>query len=236
MSFSGGSCDLFSKKLRQLGDANEEVYKQHFNEAASSLKKGNIIALPTDTIYGIAALAQSTVAVQKLYEIKRRHQEKPVAICVGNVEDVFKWGKVTVSDSALHDLLPGPVTLVFDRTETLNKQLNPGTNLVGIRIPDHDFVRQLAIKCHEPLALTSANKSSAQSSLETKEFKDLWCKLDVIFDGGLLGQTEKCRQGSTVVNLSVPGKFSVIRDGSAYRQTVAILQDKYGLQNADTCK
>ena len=73
-----------------------------------------------------------------------------------------------MSDSVLNDLLPGPVTLVFERTETLNKELNPGTNLVGIRIPDHIFVRQLAIKCREPLALTSANKSAARSSLETK--------------------------------------------------------------------
>lgn len=53
-----------------------------------SLQDGHVIALPTDTIYGIAALAQSTVAVNQLYEIKERHQEKPVAICVGNVEEV----------------------------------------------------------------------------------------------------------------------------------------------------
>lgn len=49
-----------------------------------------MIAIPTDTIYGVAALAQSTEAVTKLYEIKRRHEEKPVAICVGNLEDVYK--------------------------------------------------------------------------------------------------------------------------------------------------
>ena len=64
--------------------------QQYVVRAVDSLKKGNIIALPTDTIYGIAALAQSTPAVKKLYEIKGRHQEKPVAICVGNVEDVSK--------------------------------------------------------------------------------------------------------------------------------------------------
>ena len=64
--------------------------QQYVGRAVDSLKKGNIIALPTDTIYGIAALAQSTLAVKKLYEIKGRHQEKPVAICVGNVEDVSK--------------------------------------------------------------------------------------------------------------------------------------------------
>ena len=57
---------------------------------------------------------------------------------------------------------------MFERTETLNKELNPGTKLVGIRIPDYDFVRQLAVACQEPLALTSANRSATKSSLETK--------------------------------------------------------------------
>lgn len=58
--------------------------------AVASLKGGHVIALPTDTIYGVAALAQSTEAVSKLYEIKKRHEEKPVAICVGNLQDVHK--------------------------------------------------------------------------------------------------------------------------------------------------
>ena len=60
------------------------------NAAVTSLKGGHVIALPTDTIYGVAALAQSTEAVNKLYEIKKRHEEKPVAICVGKLEDVHK--------------------------------------------------------------------------------------------------------------------------------------------------
>ena len=76
-----------------------------------------------------------------------------------------RWGKLTVNEGMLDDLLPGPVTLVFERTASLNPELNPGTNLVGIRIPDHDFVRRLALSCHEPLALTSANISAAKSSL-----------------------------------------------------------------------
>ena len=60
------------------------------NSAVKSLKNGQVIALPTDTIYGVAALAQSTEAVNKLHEIKKRHEEKPVAICVGRLEDVHK--------------------------------------------------------------------------------------------------------------------------------------------------
>ena len=69
---------------------NDSTQQSILNVAVTSLKGGNVIALPTDTIYGVAALAQSTEAVNKLYEIKKRHEEKPVAICVGRLEDVRK--------------------------------------------------------------------------------------------------------------------------------------------------
>lgn len=58
--------------------------------AAAALKEGHVVAVPTDTVYGIAALAQSTEAVRKLYDIKGRNFEKPIAISVGNIEDVHK--------------------------------------------------------------------------------------------------------------------------------------------------
>lgn len=58
--------------------------------AAAALKEGKVIALPTDTVYGIAALAQSSDAVRKMYEIKGRNFEKPIAISVGNIQDVLK--------------------------------------------------------------------------------------------------------------------------------------------------
>lgn len=86
----------------------------------------------------------------------------------------FRWGKVTVSQEILQDLLPGPVTLVFERTDQLNPGLNPTTRLVGIRIPDHYFVQQLSLRCEEPLALTSANVSTVgQSSLKV-EVSNIW--------------------------------------------------------------
>lgn len=69
---------------------DSSVCQSILNAAVTSLKSGHVIALPTDTIYGVAALAQSTEAVSQLYEIKKRHEEKPVAICVGKLEDVYK--------------------------------------------------------------------------------------------------------------------------------------------------
>jgi len=216
-SLSNGDCD------KQFNTALER--------ALISLNAGQVIAVPTDTIYGIAALSQSTDAVDRLYEIKKRHREKAIAICVGSIEQVKKWGIVTISDNALCDLLPGPVTLVFKRSPLLNRDLNPLSDSIGIRIPQNDFIQSLARKCKQPFALTSANVSAGMSTLKITEFVELWPQLDVIVDGGTLGNTSQSRAGSTVVDLSIAGEFAIIREGCAKQHVVDILQNKYGLRN-----
>ena len=78
---------------------------------------------------------------------------------------ITRWSKVTVAKQVLEDLLPGPVTVVFERSPELNPALNPHTHLVGIRIPGHKFMQDLAKECGSPIALTSANISGASSCL-----------------------------------------------------------------------
>lgn len=202
-------------------------------KAAASLKQGKIIGVPTDTIYGIAALAQSNIAVESIYNIKQRHREKPIAICVADTPDIYRWCDVTVSEEILRDLLPGPVTLIFKRKPALNPDLNPATELVGVRIPDHQFIRETARICGEPIALTSANLSASQSCLKIEEFQYLWEKLDLVFDGGCLGNTDVSRYGSTVVDLSVPGVYKIIRDGCALSAVEKTLKAKFGLSEVD---
>ena len=103
----------------------------------------NVIAVPTDTIYGLACLAQSRKAVDLIYQIKGRDEHKPVAICVSSIEHIFTYAHVTVPRALLHALLPGAVTVVFERTAQLNPELNPHTRLIGIRVPDHAFTTHL---------------------------------------------------------------------------------------------
>lgn len=76
-----------------------------------------------------------------------------------------------VPQDLLEDLLPGPVTIVLERSSHLNTDLNPGTDLVGIRIPNHPFIIDLAQKCGGPIALTSANISSTKSTLNIQVIK-----------------------------------------------------------------
>lgn len=198
--------------------------------AVAELRAGAVVAVPTDTLYGLACSASCSEALGAVYRVKGRSETKPLAVCLGRVADVYRYCHVRVPEGLLKDLLPGPVTLVMERSEELNKDLNPFTPLVGIRIPDHAFMQDLAQVFGGPLALTSANLSSQSSSLNVEEFQDLWPHLSLIIDGGPIGdgQSPECRLGSTVVDLSVPGKFGIIRPGCALESTSAILQE-YGL-------
>ena len=135
--------------------------------------------------------------------------------------------RVTVETELLRELLPGPVTLVFERTPELNPDLNPTHSKIGVRIPNFPFIQDLALKCSCPLALTSANYSSQTSSTRVEDFQGLWDKLDLIIDAGRVGTGSY--EGSTVVDLSVPGSYQIIRPGCAMDRTVAVLRDKYKL-------
>ncbi|XP_072534917.1 threonylcarbamoyl-AMP synthase isoform X2 [Salminus brasiliensis] len=211
--------------LSQPADKPDGVHI--LNSTVQALKDGQVVAVPTDTIYGLACLAQNSEAIKRVYDIKGRNGNKPLAICVGEIQDIYKYCKVVVKEGLLEDLLPGPVTLVLERSDTLNADLNPFTKLVGVRIPDHPFMRRLCQVCAEPLALTSANVSTQASTVAVNEFEDLWPKLAVVVDGGPI--EDQSRLGSTVVDLSVPGRYRIIRPGCAFSATVAALESKYGL-------
>ncbi|KAJ7417263.1 Ephrin type-A receptor 7 [Willisornis vidua] len=208
--------------------------------AAGALQAGGLVAVPTDTVYGVACLAQDSAAVRSIYSLKGRNGDKPLAICLGDVERLYRYCHVNVPDELLRDLLPGPVTLVLRRSEELNKDLNPFTSLVGVRIPNHPFMRDLARACSGPLALTSANISSRGSTLTVSEFQDLWPQLSLVIDGGPIGdiQSPECRLGSTVVDLSVAGKFSIIRPGWWYLEVIEHFLTHYQgpsvLKNSET--
>lgn len=206
--------------------------------AEQCLHLGQVIALPTDTVYGLACDANNEEAIQRLYEIKGRDEHKPVAICVNNIAALRRYGQAShLSNELLTRLLPGPLTIIVERSPQLsNRFLNPSTTKIGIRIPDYKFMRDLCATWHEqPLALTSANRSSAPSSLQVSEFQSLWPQLGAVFDAGRIGQTEERRLASTVIDLAKPGSYSIVRAGVALKQTLAVLHEfGYVKQDLDT--
>lgn len=95
--------------------------------AVAELRAGAVVAVPTDTLYGLACSASCSAALDAVYRLKGRSEAKPLAVCLGRVADVYRYCHVRVPEGLLKDLLPGPVTLVMERSEELNKDLNPFT-------------------------------------------------------------------------------------------------------------
>lgn len=202
--------------------ANDHAIRQ----AANLLESGKVIALPTDTVYGLACNANDPNAILRLYAIKGREEKKPVAICVADFFDFRFWGEGDhLPDKLLEQLLPGPVTIVVKKSANLdNPFLNPGVEKIGIRIPDFDFIRNVSRAFRYPVALTSANKSSEKSTLNVREFQKLWPALGAVFDGGQLGVREQQREASTVIDLSQIGQYKVIRKGVAVEHTIRVVE------------
>ncbi|KAF5403334.1 YrdC domain-containing protein mitochondrial [Paragonimus heterotremus] len=224
------------------------------------IRNGGVIALPTDTIYGVACSIDSAEALMRIQQLKGRSPNKPMAICVDKVSRIPHWCDTSgLPDGLLNDLLPGPVTVLLPRHSSNHcldrPHLNPGVQMVGVRVPDHGFIQSLVSALSEtepnetthgdcvspghPLVLTSANLSGNASALTIEEFSSIWPALDLIVDGGVISGTDandssppSARSGSTIVDLTQASKqlFRITRDGSALESTVKTLEQNYGMR------
>lgn len=198
--------------------------------AVAALRAGGVVAVPTDTLYGLAALGECDSGIDRIYEIKGRAAGVPLAVCVGSVGDISACGECSdVPVGLLAALLPGPVTIVVSRRgdAPLAPDLNPGMAGIAVRVPDSGFIRDVVCGVGAPVVLTSANRSGDPSTVETGEFAALWREVDAVFDGGKI---EGDRAGSTIVDLqqAADGVYGIVRDGSARERTEETLRS-YGL-------
>lgn len=217
-----------------------QIHRDQVELACDVLRKGGVIAVPTDTIYGIAARVDDSKALNRIYQIKGRDTTKPLSVCLSSLEDIDQVSDQKISKQVLRSLLPGPITILLNRRSDLNEDLNPNIDTIGVRVPNHNFITAVA-NMIGPLALTSANKSGESSPIEVGEFQELWPELDYIFDCGLLQKHNIddnpmiTRLGSTVVDLSKPLQYKIVRKGCALNRTVNLLR-RFGFKEDTTCK
>ncbi|KAK6138077.1 hypothetical protein DH2020_028167 [Rehmannia glutinosa] len=167
-------------------------------------------------------------AVHRIYEIKGRKYTSPLAISA-DVHDIQRFATTDhLPHGLLDSLLPGPVTVVLKRGLFGLIALRCPDNSsgsIGVRVPDCNFIRLIARGSKSALALTSANLSGKPSSVDVKDFENLWEHCAYIYNGGVLPSG---RAGSTVVDLTKLGQYKILRPGSAKEETIAILE-RYGL-------
>ena len=178
--------------------------------AAKSLLSGGLIVLPTETVYGLAALASDPDATRALFARKGRGADVPVAVLCADVEQAMALTSAVPplarSLAAAH--WPGPLTMVLSRRPGLGWALGEPTDTIGLRCPDHDLVRAIAARVG-PLATTSANRHGLPTPVSaTEAAEQLLGPIDLVLDGGALTGVP-----STVVDLTgdVP---RVLRQGA----------------------
>ena len=191
-----------------------EVIKENNPESAqiasSILKREGIIIYPTETLYGIGAIARNEKSVKKIFEAKGRPQGRPIPILVKDENMLAEFAEITEQASILINVfLPGPLTLVLKEKKKLPVLITAGTGKVAVRISKHPFVKHLFDLISEPITSTSANMSAGENLFSFDEiykiFKD---KVDLIVDSGNLPPSK----GSTIVDLTVEPP-AVVREG-----------------------
>ena len=167
--------------------------------AMQELRHGSVIAIPTDTVYGIACLLEKEEAIQELYRIKERDTNKAIPLLIGEYEQII-CATDGISESAqklAQRFWPGPLTLIISKRMELPEALTPYPT-VGVRMPNHRWLRQL-IRRTGVIAATSANISGGENPVSAREvLKQLDGRIPLIVDGGA------CEGGipSTVVDCS----------------------------------
>ncbi|VDM72709.1 unnamed protein product [Strongylus vulgaris] len=203
-----------------------ETFEEAIEAAADVLLRGGVVALPTDTLYGVSTLIEHS---DKLYSLKRRERAKPLGLFLADPTEISRWARLNIPAQLAGQLLPGPVTLILNRLPTLTRSFNPDVENVGVRVPDSPLVRALCARLGRPLAQTSANVSgSPVNPTRIEDFSDLMDQIDLVLDGGVIGRAPDgsriSSEGSTIVDLTQDDFYCIVREGCALKHTEELLR------------
>jgi len=177
--------------------------------ALNALNAGELIAFPTDTVYGIGTFAFNAEGATKIYQAKQRPPDKALPILLGDVSQI-PLVAINLPEHALKlakHFLPGALTLVVPKHPNIPAEVS-SLETVGIRIPDHDFARAL-LNAAGPMAVTSANISGADSPVDAEAvYQQLNGSLPLILDGG----RTRGNLASTVVDCT-QNEIAILREG-----------------------
>jgi L-threonylcarbamoyladenylate synthase len=207
-------------------------------DAAAHLKAGDLVAFPTETVYGLGADASNSEAVSRIYSVKGRPKDHPLIVHIPSMERMGDWaGEVPEYAIALaRSFWPGPMTLILKRSELAGDFITGGQDSVGVRVPDH-VVALALLEAFERsggkgVAAPSANRfghvSPTTASAVIEELGDYLSEADLVLDGGA------CAVGveSTIIDCTGAAP-SVLRPGAI---SVAMIEECTGLKTTQSDK
>ncbi len=179
--------------------------------AARVLRRGGLVAFPTETVYGLGANAEDSAAVQAMFAAKERPADHPVIVHLGSATMLQDWAaEIPPAASALAKTFwPGPLTLIVRRTSKASDLVTGGLDTVGLRVPGHPVAQRLLTEFRGAIAAPSANRFGRVSPTTADHvFSELDGRVDIILDGG------PCQVGleSTIVDVT-RGQPAILRPG-----------------------
>lgn len=171
-------------------------------KAVTALQNQELVCFPTETVYGIAAIANSESAFKKLVEAKKRPPEKPFTLMCASIGQAVQFAEVDVGTIAvMKRFMPGQITLLLKARKGLDPWLTLGSDTIGVRVPDCDELLDLIERVECPLLVPSANTSGQKPALTCDEAKSYFDgKCEVIIDGK--------------TSSSIPSTIACIKDGN----------------------
>jgi L-threonylcarbamoyladenylate synthase len=196
-----------------------QLFAAAVREAARLLRAGEVVALPTETVYGLAANALSAEAVAKIFELKGRPRANPIIVHVASLsmarECVASWP--ASADKLAQAFWPGPLSIVLPRAKAIPPLVTAGGPTVGVRWPSHPFIQAVIEACGFPLAAPSANPSNRVSPTNARHVQKYFgSRIALIIDGG----QSQVGIESTVLDLTVSPP-RVLRPGMIHDPALA---------------
>jgi L-threonylcarbamoyladenylate synthase len=196
-----------------------EFHEDELKDAGKIIGSGGLVAFPTETVYGIGANALDEVAISKIYIAKGRPSDNPLIMHIADVDWLAEY-VTDISDKALsliEAFWPGPLTMVFKKSEKVSYSLTGGLETVAVRMPNHPIARRIIKEANVPVAAPSANLSGKPSPTRGQHvIDDLSGRVDMIVDGG------KSELGLESTVLDVTGDIPcILRPGSITRSMIA---------------
>lgn len=201
--------------------------------ALEQLHADAAIVAPTDTVYGIMCRFDRPNAIQKLYEAKGRPAEKAIPVLIGAIHQLSQVTCLPISPIAqalAEQFWPGPLTIVVPALPTLPGILTAGQPTVGVRLPNHYWLRTL-LKQSGPLAATSANRSGqAEAHTVAEVLAQLQGRVELVVADTNLDQADgQINIASTVVAVASQDSVHILRTGPIAHQVQALLQKQFGI-------
>jgi L-threonylcarbamoyladenylate synthase len=182
------------------------------NYAAEQIQAGQVLGMPTDTFYGLAADPFNLRAVERVYEIKSRLRHKPLSLLIENVDQAEEFALLPDDFHLLaRRFWPGPLTMIVPAASHLPLKVTANTGNVALRVPAAEIPLAVLRAAKIPITATSANLSGATECTTAEEVREqLRDRLSLIVDGGKSPRTKS----STIVHFKSDGSWQILRDGA----------------------